>query len=192
MPVIQGYKQGWGFYQWGDHGAMYWYQPGDKAQRKRAKEKAARQGRAIAARRNSIRAGKVETRVKRTKNKRWSNKYVPRSLSAKDKQKHIEHMLSGKISPRPKVKNYPKKQSRWKTAFEAKYGKRSFKWITKHLISEEGANKILNKGYGAYVTSGSRPNQTAGSWAYARLYSVLMGGPARDVDYSIWDKYKLV
>lgn len=97
-------------------------------------------------------------------------------------------MLSGKISPRPLVKSYPKKQSRWKTAFENKYGKRSFQWITSNLITEDGANK----GYGAYVTSGSRPDQTASSWAYARLYSLLMGGPARDVDYSIWDKHRLI
>ena len=34
--------------------------------------------------------------------------------------------------------------------------------------------KVINKGMGAYYSSGSRPNQTPHSWGYARLASVLL------------------
>ena len=49
----------------------------------------------------------------------------------------------------------------------------------------------MDKGFGAYFSSGSRPNQTPMSWSLARLASVIVGGPARKVDKSIWDKYKI-
>lgn len=42
--------------------------------------------------------------------------------------------------------------------------------------------QVVAKGRGAYYSSGSRPNQTPHSWAYARLASVLLGGPALQVD----------
>ena len=44
---------------------------------------------------------------------------------------------------------------------------------------------ITKKGRGAYYSSGSRPNQTAQSWARARLASALTGGNASAVDYYI-------
>jgi len=48
--------------------------------------------------------------------------------------------------------------------------------------------KIVNKGAGAYFSSGSRPNQTAQSWGIARLASALTAGKAAAVDYDILDK----
>jgi hypothetical protein len=51
--------------------------------------------------------------------------------------------------------------------------------------SLKALKKIVNKGEGAYYSSGSRPNQTAHSWGYARLGSTLTGGPASKIDYSI-------
>jgi len=45
--------------------------------------------------------------------------------------------------------------------------------------------EIVRKGKGAYYSSGSRPNQTATSWARARLASALIGGPAAKVDWHI-------
>lgn len=48
--------------------------------------------------------------------------------------------------------------------------------------------QIIKKGEGAFYSSGSRPNQTAQSWAYARLGSALTGGPASQVDYKILEK----
>jgi len=46
-------------------------------------------------------------------------------------------------------------------------------------------NKIVQKGEGAYFSSGSRPNQTARSWGLARLASSITGGNASIVDYHI-------
>ena len=40
--------------------------------------------------------------------------------------------------------------------------------------------KIINKGAGAYYSSGSRPNQTAQSWGIARLASALTSGKAAE------------
>ena len=45
--------------------------------------------------------------------------------------------------------------------------------------------QIVNKGRGAYYSSGSRPNQTAESWGLARLASAVTGGNASIVDYHI-------
>ena len=45
---------------------------------------------------------------------------------------------------------------------------------------------------GAYYSSGSRPNQTPTSWGLARLASVILNGPARRIDKTIWDKYKII
>jgi len=49
----------------------------------------------------------------------------------------------------------------------------------------------MDKAKGAYFSGGSRPNQTPSSWAYARLASVIMNGPARKIDKDIWVKYKI-
>ena len=54
--------------------------------------------------------------------------------------------------------------------------------------SIESLQKIINKGEGAYYSSGSRPNQTAQSWGIARLASALTGGKAGAVDYHILQK----
>jgi hypothetical protein len=45
--------------------------------------------------------------------------------------------------------------------------------------------KIVNKGRGAYYSSGSRPNQTPDSWGIARLASAITGGNSSIVDYHI-------
>ena len=42
---------------------------------------------------------------------------------------------------------------------------------------------------GAYFSSGSRPNQTKDSWAFARLASVLLFGKAANVDRNELLKY---
>jgi hypothetical protein len=48
--------------------------------------------------------------------------------------------------------------------------------------------KIVNKGEGAYYSSGSRPNQTAKSWGLARLASSITSGKSAAVDYDIIEK----
>jgi len=47
MPVQKCQEKGKPGWRWGKEGKCYTYKPGDKAGSKRAKEKAARQGRAI-------------------------------------------------------------------------------------------------------------------------------------------------
>lgn len=53
---------------------------------------------------------------------------------------------------------------------------------------QSALKQIIKKGEGAFYSSGSRPNQTAQSWAYARLGSALTGGPSSQVDYKILEK----
>ena len=48
--------------------------------------------------------------------------------------------------------------------------------------------KIVQKGEGAYFSSGSRPNQTAQSWGLARLASSITAGKSAAVDYDILEK----
>lgn len=48
--------------------------------------------------------------------------------------------------------------------------------------------RIVQKGEGAYFSSGSRPNQTAQSWGLARLASAVTGGKASAVDFKILEQ----
>lgn len=60
--------------------------------------------------------------------------------------------------------------------------------VRKSGCSLEALNKIVNKGEGAYFSSGSRPNQSAASWGLARLASSITGGKSAAVDYDILEK----
>ena len=84
------------------------------------------------------------------------------------------------------MKSYPTKKSNHIQRAQAKFG------VTPMVPSKELAKKtgcplhvlqkIVQKGEGAYYSSGSRPNQTPQSWGIARLASALTGGPAAKVD----------
>jgi hypothetical protein len=121
--------------------------------------------------------------------KKINPKYAPKGLSASDKKKQAKSIKEGK--DRPKV-DYKTKRSSHVVKFEKKYGTKitNKSFIYKNIISKTGVDKILDKGYGAYYSAGSRPNVSKEQWAYARLASVIMGGAARKVDKSIWEKYK--
>ena len=121
--------------------------------------------------------------------KKINPKYVPKSLSDKDKKKQEKSIKEG--TDRPKV-DYKTKRSSHVVAFEKKYGEKitNDSFISKNIISKTGIDEILSKGRGAYYSAGSRPNTSATQWARARLASVIMGGPARKVDKKIWEKYK--
>lgn len=123
-------------------------------------------------------------------NSKIPKQYVPKSLSPEDRKKQIKSIKEGK--DRPKVDSFKSKRSTHVVKFEKKYGTKitDDDFISKNIISKTGINKILSKGRGAYYSSGSRPNQTADSWARARLASVITGGAARKVDKDIWEKYK--
>ena len=131
--------------------------------------------------------------VNKKKNK-IPKKYTA-SLSRKDKLKQKKNLIKsrkmykkGIYVDRPKLKSYPKKRSSHIIKFEKKYNHKitDKDFIDKNILSTKGQNKILKKGRGAYYSSGSRPNQSSNSWAYARLASVITGGKARKVDNKIW------
>jgi len=118
-----------------------------------------------------------------------NKKYVPDSLSEKDKKKKIKYIEEGK--DRPKV-DYKTKRSKHVIAFEKKYNTviTDDEFISKNIISKEGIKQILAKGVAAYYSSGSRPNVSAAQWSRARLASVIMNGKARQVDKKIWNNFK--
>ena len=133
-----------------------------------------------------------------------NEKYVPESLSAEDKEKAKKNILEsreaykkGKFIERIKLESAKEKQSTWTKQFHNKYGNISKEELIqllkdkKAIKPEEAIEKIIKKGKGAFYSSGSRPNQSAFSWAYARLYSVLLGGFARKIDKQIVDDYNL-
>lgn len=121
----------------------------------------------------------------------YKSTYVPKELTEKDKKKQIKSIKEK--TKRPKLESFTSKRSSWVEKFEKKYGTKitDKKFINENILKTKGINEIIKKGQGAYFSSGSRPNQTPFSWAYARLASVIMGGSARKVDKSIWDKYKV-
>lgn len=112
-----------------------------------------------------------------------------KGLKGSDRQKQIKSIFEGKVRPKTKA---PEKKSSYVTRFEKKYNQKitDKDFIHKNIITNKGQELILSKGRGAYFSGGSRPNQTPSSWAYARLASVIMNGPARKIDKNIWDKYK--
>ena len=120
-----------------------------------------------------------------------NKKYVPDSLSKSDKKKQIKSIKEGK--DRPELKSAKTRRSTWVVKFEKKYGTKitDDDFISKNIIAKKGINEILNKGRGAYYSSGSRPNVSAEQWGRSRLASVIMNGPARKVDKKIWEKFNI-
>ena len=126
-------------------------------------------------------------------------RYIPYSLSKKDKQKQMKQLekskkmyKSHKYYTRDKIKSFKSKPSHHVTNARKIYH-------VEHIVpgkelslktgcSVESLKKIVKKGQGAYFSSGSRPNQTAQSWGLARLASSITGGKAAAVDYTILDK----
>lgn len=113
-----------------------------------------------------------------------------KGLNKTDRTKQIKSIFEGKIRPSTSA---PEKRSQYIIRFENKYKKKitDKEFIHKNIITKTGQQQIIKKGIGAYFSSGSRPNQTPMSWALARLASVIMNGPARKVDKTIYDKYKV-
>jgi len=118
-----------------------------------------------------------------------NKKYVPKSLSKRDKERQIKSIQQGTM--RPKVK-FRSKRSNHVVDFERRYGyKITSPRVSKEIIRGEGIKKIFDKGVAAYFNAGSRPNTTPSAWKYARLASVILGRTARRVDKDIWEKYKI-
>ena len=113
-----------------------------------------------------------------------------KGLKGEDRKKQIKSIFEGTIRPTTKA---PSKRSSYVVRFEKKYNTKitNEDFIHKNIITRTGQKKIMDKAKGAYFSGGSRPNQTPESWAFARLASVIVGGPARKVDIKIWNQYKI-
>jgi hypothetical protein len=126
-------------------------------------------------------------------------RYLPKRLTQKDKKIQSKEILKsrrlykrGIYHSRPTVKSFNSKKSHFITKAEKMYNVNKI-GATNALAkatkcSKNSLSKIINKGAGAYYSSGSRPNQTAQSWGVARLASSITGGKASAVDYKILEK----
>ena len=137
----------------------------------------------------------------------YSNTYVPKSLSEKDKKlqrkqlkKSAEDYDKGKYTPRKKLKSFKSRPSSYAVEVRKKLGvPMNFEKIAEKLTSSktrqkkliQGMEEICDKAKGAYYSSGSRPNQTPFSWCKGRVASVLVGGKSREIDKKIVDKYNI-
>lgn len=136
---------------------------------------------------------------KKIKNKSVPRRYIPKGLTKRDKKKQREMLKKsrkmykkGKYFTRKKVKSFKSKKSSHITNAQKIY-KIDKIYPGKELANKTGCSvdalkKIVKKGEGAYFSSGSRPNQTAQSWGYARLASAITGGKSAAVDYNILEK----
>ena len=126
-------------------------------------------------------------------------RYLPKNLSKKDKKKQINMLLKSRklykkqnYYTRKQVPSYKSKTSKHILNARKIYGIQNIK-PSKELSAKTGCSvsalkKIVNKGAGAYFSSGSRPNQTAQSWGLARLASSITAGKSAAVDYNILDE----
>jgi hypothetical protein len=123
-------------------------------------------------------------------------RYIPKSLSQKDTKKQKQNILKsrklykqGIYFQRPKVKSFHSHTSGHIGRAERYYNVQNVlpnrNLANKTKCTRKALEKIVNKGRGAYYSSGSRPNQTAESWGLARLASAVTGGPSSTIDYGI-------
>lgn len=126
-------------------------------------------------------------------------RYLPKRLTKKDKRIQSNMLLKsrklykkGKYFSRKPLKSFTSKKSNHIKNAEKLYNIKKIV-VNNELVKKTGCTKkslekIINKGEGAYYSSGSRPNQTAQSWGIARLASSITGGKASIVDYSILEE----
>ena len=123
-------------------------------------------------------------------------RYIPKGLSKTDTKKQKKYLRKsrkmykkGKYYERPKVKTFKSRKSNHLKRAEKIYNidkiSPSKELARKTKCKRSALEKIVNKGRGAYFSSGSRPNQTGESWGLARLASTISGGNAAIVDFHI-------
>ena len=138
--------------------------------------------------------------------KKYPKRYTA-GLSKEDKKKQKKQLdkstsdyKKGKLTERKKLESYKPKKSSYveelkeKTGLPVNVDKLADKFSRTDKRKKElkkGMEEIIDKGKGAYYSSGSRPNQTPDSWGKGRLASVLVGGPSRKIDKKIVDKYNI-
>lgn len=125
-----------------------------------------------------------------------NKKYIPNHLTKQDKMIQRKEILKSimlykkhKYYSRKPLKSFKSNKSSHLNNVKKIYG------ISKLVLNKELSNKtgcskkilkkIVNKGMGAYYSSGSRPNQTAKSWGMARLASAITGGPTSKIDFHL-------
>ena len=123
-------------------------------------------------------------------------RYAPKNLTRRDRKNQFQQLAKSrrlykqhKYYTRKRVPSFKSKKSRHLSRARALYGVEKIV-PSKELAAATGCSvealeKIVNKGEGAYFSSGSRPNQTAQSWGFARLASAITSGNAAIVDYHI-------
>jgi len=126
-------------------------------------------------------------------------KYLPNKLSRKDKKKQLYRLKKsrrlykkGIYFNRKPISSFHSQKSPHIINAEKIYNIEKI-GATNELAKATGCSKkalakIINKGEGAYYSSGSRPNQTAQSWGIARLASSITSGKAAAIDYNILKK----
>jgi DNA-binding Xre family transcriptional regulator len=126
-------------------------------------------------------------------------RYIPKRLTKKDKFSQKRELIKsrkfykkGRFYTRRKMSSFTSKKSQHIINAEKMYHMEKI-GATSELAKATGCSKkalakIINKGEGAYFSSGSRPNQTGQSWGIARLASAITSGKAAAVDYSILEK----
>lgn len=126
-------------------------------------------------------------------------RYLPTKLTKRDKKKEGKMLMKskqlykkGKYYTRKTISSFKSKPSNHIKDAERIYNISSVT-PNKELADKTGCSiaalkKIVNKGEGAYFSSGSRPNQTAQSWGLARLASSITAGKSAAVDFDILDK----
>ena len=125
-------------------------------------------------------------------------KHYYKGLSKKNTKEQLKELKKssdlykkGIYHKRKKMDSFKSKKSRHVIEFEKKYcvkisNLKDVSNVTSIPIS--ALKKIIKKGMGAYYSGGSRPNQNAHSWAYARLASTLLKHNAYKVDKHIIDE----
>lgn len=136
---------------------------------------------------------------KKRTHKKYPKKYVPKYLTLKNMKKQAKELEKSKKNYK-KGKYYTRKKMDSYKHVKSPHIKKAMKLykISNMKLNEElsracgcsldALKQIYKKGQGAYYSSGSRPNQTADSWAYARVASSITGGKSSKVDYHILEK----
>jgi len=126
-------------------------------------------------------------------------RYLPFSLKKREREKQKRMLLKsrrlykkGVYYTRKKLDAYPSKTSNHildaRKLYKIESIKPSDELAKATGCSLQSLNKIVEKGEGAYFSSGSRPNQTAQSWGIARLASSITSGKSAAIDYDILEK----
>jgi hypothetical protein len=145
---------------------------------------------------------KSARKTQRKKGTYVPTRYVPKSLSEKNKaeqrkelkksRKAYKNKKNPQYHTRKKMVSFQSKVSPHVVKARKVYGiekiKPSAELAKATKCTQATLRRIEQKGQGAYYSSGSRPNQTAHSWGRARLASAITGGKASAVDLKLLEK----